>query len=90
MLKTMLDFGAKVNACGPESMTPLHHVAQYRTPDYAVLLLEHDADVNALTRDGKTPLTMAILYNNHDGLQVSLDHWFHYSFHTAGRYAEDS
>ena len=77
--KTILDFNANINACNPEGMTALHQVARCNTANHALLLLEHNADLNIRSNDGKTPLTVAITYNNHDVLQLLLDRWFQFS-----------
>ena len=77
--KTLLDFKANINACNPEGMTALHQVARCNTANHALLLLEHNADLNLRSKDGKTPLTVAITYNNHDVLQLLLERWFQFS-----------
>ena len=79
IVKHFLDFNADVNGCGPEGITPLHDVARSLGPHLALLLLEYKADLNATTRDGKTPITMAIMYNNHEVLKLLLDHWYQYT-----------
>ena len=40
--------------------------------------MENNANLNALTNDGKTPLTTAITHNNHDVLKTLLDCWSRY------------
>lgn len=79
LLKTLLDFGAHVEACGVDGVTPLLHVARKRGALYTTILLEHGANINAIARDDRTPLTTAIMFNNHDILQLLLDRWFEYS-----------
>ena len=50
-----------MNAAQVESgFTPLHEAALNGDIEFARLLLEHGADVNAKMKDGKTPLTFAV------------------------------
>jgi Ankyrin repeats (3 copies)/Ankyrin repeats (many copies) len=79
ILKTLLDFGADVEASGVEGITPLIHVARTDKADFALLLLEYGANINATSSLGQTPLTTAIAYNSHGVLQLLLDRWFEYS-----------
>ena len=78
-VKTLLDFNANIEGCGPEGLTALHQVARAGKADRVLLLLEYNANLNALSKDGKTPLTIAIMYNNHDVLQILLDRWFQFT-----------
>ncbi len=58
----VVDLKANVNARTIDGSTPLHYAAIKRRPGHlacARFLLEHGADVNAMTRTGITPLTMA-------------------------------
>ncbi|KAJ5937294.1 hypothetical protein N7454_004949 [Penicillium verhagenii] len=79
IVKHLLEFNADVNGCGPEGITPLHDVARSLGPHLALLLLEYKADLNVTTRDGRTPITMAIIYNNHEVLKLLLDRWYQYT-----------
>ncbi|KAJ5715265.1 ankyrin repeat containing protein [Penicillium malachiteum] len=45
---------------------------------HALLLLERNANPNAMMNDGKTPLTAAITYNNKGVLKVLLNSWNKY------------
>ena len=45
-------------------MTPLHFVSQTGNTEIMDLLIERGADINALNKDGNTPLMLA-LYTNH-------------------------
>ena len=57
----LIPHGAKVNAAQAESgFTPLHEAALNGDSEFARLLLDHGADVNAKMKDGKTPLTFAV------------------------------
>lgn len=79
ILKTLLDFGADVEASGVEGVTSLIHAARTDNISFAMVLLEYGADINATSTLGQTPLTTAIAYNSHDVLQLLLDRWFEYS-----------
>ncbi|KAI1386841.1 ankyrin repeat-containing domain protein [Hypoxylon trugodes] len=79
LIKTLLDFGAKVDACGVDGRTALIHAARINRPDFALLLLEHNADINAVSTAGHTPLTTAIMCNSHEVLKLLLDRWQDYN-----------
>lgn len=79
ILKTILDFGADVEASGIEGVTSLIHAARTDKVDFATLLLEYGANINASSTLGQTPLTTAIAYNSHGVLSLLLNRWFEYS-----------
>ena len=79
ILKTLLDFGANVESCGVDGMTPLIHASRRDNASFAFLLLEYGANINALNSAGQTPLTIAVAYNSHNVLRLLLDRWFEYS-----------
>ena len=79
ILKTLLDFGARVDSCGVDGMTPLIHASRRDNASFAILLLEYGANINATNSAGQTPLTTAIAYNSHNVLRLLLDRWFEYS-----------
>lgn len=79
LLKTLLDFGANIEAGNVDGVTPLLHVARGNSASHAMLLLEYGAEINVTSKDGRTPLTTAIIYNNHNVLQLLLDRWDEYS-----------
>lgn len=62
----------------PEGLTPLHSIARSRDATCALILLEHGTDLNALSNDGRTPLTTASIYNNHEVLELFLDRCYEY------------
>jgi ankyrin repeat protein len=78
LLKLLLDFEANPNACNPEGLTALHSVARTHNTECALLLLEYGADLNAISSNGRTPLTTAIIHNNHSVLQLFLDRCYEY------------
>ncbi|KAL8754782.1 MAG: hypothetical protein Q9199_004117 [Rusavskia elegans] len=78
LLKLLLDFEANPNACNPEGMTALHSVARTQDVNCALLLLEFGADLNAKSSNGRTPLTTAIIHNNHPVLQLFIDRCYEY------------
>ncbi|KAL9631549.1 MAG: hypothetical protein Q9164_005827 [Protoblastenia rupestris] len=73
VLKTLLDFGADIEASGVEGITPLIHAVRTDKFDFAMLLLEHGANLHATNTLEQTPLTTAIAYNSHRALQLLLD-----------------
>ncbi|KAI9746289.1 MAG: hypothetical protein M1835_002448, partial [Candelina submexicana] len=79
VLKTLLDFGANVESCGVDGMTPLIHASRRDNASFAFLLLEYGANINATNTAGQTPLTTAVAYNSHNVLRLLLDRWFEYS-----------
>ncbi|ETN40840.1 uncharacterized protein HMPREF1541_05120 [Cyphellophora europaea CBS 101466] len=78
LLKLLLERYAEPNACNPEGLTALHSVARTHNTDCALLLLEHSANLNAVSRSGQTPLTTAIKYNNHPVLRLFVDRCYNY------------
>lgn len=79
LLKSLLDFGADVDASGTDGKTALHHAARTDNSSFAMLLLEYGAHINAISADGSTPLTIAITYNSHNVLRLILERWHEYS-----------
>lgn len=79
LIKTLLDFDADVEACGVDGVTPLLHAARGKPVSFAKLLLDYGANINATAKEERTPLTTAIIYNNHDVLLLLLDRWFEYT-----------
>jgi len=57
-----LSAGAKVNSTDSDRLTALHLAAQEGCVDSVKVLLEHSADVTALSRHGDTPLSLAARY----------------------------
>ena len=78
LLKLLLDFEAFPNACNPEGLTALHSVARTHNTECALLLLEYGADLNATSSNGRTPLTTAIIHNNHPVLQLFVERCYEY------------
>ena len=78
VLKTLLDFGADLEARSPDGETPLLAVARAQSNLLALVLMESGADLNARSSDGRTPLTAAIAYNNHGVLRMLLTRWHEY------------
>lgn len=73
LLKSLLDFGADVDSSGVDGKTALIHAARTDNASFAMLLLEYGADINATATGGSTPLTITIIYNSHNVLQLILD-----------------
>ncbi len=76
MLELLLVFGADPNAYNPEGLTALHAVARTQNVDCALTLLNFGADMNAVSTSGRTPLTTAVIHNNHVVLRLFLDCYY--------------
>ncbi len=57
--RTLIEYGADVNAKAENDLTPLHTAAARGNLESARLLLEHGADINAMSKDGKPPIAWA-------------------------------
>ncbi|KAL9084863.1 MAG: hypothetical protein Q9159_004984 [Coniocarpon cinnabarinum] len=79
IIKTLLDFGANPDSRGVDRMTSLIHAARRDNYSFALLLLEHSANINAISSSNMTPLTAAVTNNSHNVLKLLLDRWFEYS-----------
>lgn len=75
LIKTLLDFGAQVDACGVDGHTALIHAARTDNRPFALVLLVHNANINWVTTSGHTPLTTSIMCNSHGVLQLLLNRW---------------
>ena len=62
-VKVAVELGADVNATDPGGNTALHGAAWIRSTKIIQFLADHGADVNALNRQGQSPLYIA----DHDG-----------------------
>lgn len=79
VMKTLLDFGADTEASGVDKTTALVHTSRTDNVNFAMLLLEYGANINAATATGQTPLTTAITFNSHRVLRLLLERWYDYS-----------
>ena len=61
-----------INETDSNGWTPLHEGARAGHTDIVKLLVHHEADINALTKDGKSPLYIAAASNGKDHPIVSL------------------
>ena len=57
--RTLIEYGADVNAKAENDLTPLHTAAARGNLEMATLLLDQGADLNATTKDGKTAMAYA-------------------------------
>ncbi|KAI1680253.1 Ankyrin repeat protein [Pyrenophora tritici-repentis] len=73
MMKLLLEHGAKVDACNPEGRTALHTVASMQNVECAEILLTYGADIGCISSNGHSPLTTAVIYNNHAVLKLFID-----------------
>jgi ankyrin repeat protein len=72
LIKTLLNFGADVDACGVDGRTALIHAARINKADFALLLIQGGANINHTSSAGHTPLTTAVVFNSHDVLKLLL------------------
>ena len=63
-----------MNAKDRFEWTPLHEASKRGNFEIAKLLLEHDVDVNARTKEGITPLYFATTFNNITTINLLLSH----------------
>lgn len=75
LIRSLLDFGADVDASGVDGCTPLIHAARTDNVAFAQLFVEHNGNVNATSTAGQTPLTTAIANNSHRVLKLLLSRW---------------
>lgn len=68
-MATLIARGARVRRPG---WTPLHYAASGQEPQAIALLLAHDADIDARSPNGSTPLMMAAGYGAIDGADLLL------------------
>jgi hypothetical protein len=68
-----------VDACGVDGRTSLIHAARTNNGPFALVLLENNANINAIATNGQTPLTTAITNNSHQVLKLLLDRWADFS-----------
>lgn len=73
MIKLLLKFGANVDACNPEGRTALQTVASMQNVECADILLTYGADLGHISSNGRSPLTTAIIDNNHAVLKHFVD-----------------
>ena len=66
LIKYLLDKIENIDPCDSNGETPLHKacvLAKFKT---AKLLIRNGADVNAITNDGESPLTLLSSHGKHD------------------------
>ncbi|KAL2903975.1 Ankyrin repeat domain-containing protein 2A [Bienertia sinuspersici] len=68
--QVLLEAGAKVDALDKNKNTALHYAAGYGRKECVALLLENGAAVTLQNLDGKTPIDVAKLNNQHEVLKL--------------------
>lgn len=73
-VKTLISFGASVNAVGDLGSTPLHYAASRGLADIARQLLQAGADVSIRNEFGQTALDLAELRKRHEVVKILKAH----------------
>lgn len=77
IMELLINHGAKIDACNPEGRTALQTITGLtdaaRALDCAIILLDHGADPDQTSSNGKSPLIMAICDNHHDMLKLFIE-----------------
>ena len=79
LLQYLLTHGAQVDGTGVDGNTALIHAARKDNVRFAMLLLDYNANINAVNINRQTPLTTAIMYNSHVVPELLLAHWEEFS-----------
>ena len=75
VMEYLIQQGADVNACDPEhKYTGLMEAACYNHADAAQMLLDAEADINMVNKNGRTALMEAVIAQATDTLQVLATH----------------
>lgn len=75
-VEALLEFGAKIDSVSPKNETALHKCCHRGWVSYlncVKLFISMKFDVNAVTKDLETPLSIAIKFNNLEAAQLLLD-----------------
>ena len=67
MVKLLINFGAKIDACNPEGLTALHAAARMQNVECAKCadtLLACGADIDNISSNEHPPLMTAIIHNH--------------------------
>ena len=73
IVKLLLQYGAEIDAYNPEGQTALHAAIITQNVECAAILLESGASLENVARNGRTPLTIAIIHNSHAVLKLFVD-----------------
>ena len=63
--RRLLELGANVNEKDKDDATPLHLASHYKRLEIVQVLLDHGANIDIVNGQGKTPLQIAIVGNDH-------------------------
>ena len=72
--RTLLKYGAEVNALDAEDSTPLHWASEGGHKEVVLVLLEHGADANSRNKKKSTPLHLASQWGHVEVALVLLKH----------------
>jgi hypothetical protein len=73
IIKLLIKFSAKVDACNLEGRTALYLIASMQNVKCADILLSYSADLGYISNNGYLLLITAIIYNNHTVLKLFMD-----------------
>ena len=72
-MKTLIMHGADIETQDDEGWRPIHWAAHEDQPAFLNILLENQAESNAVDKLGRGPLQLAMLRNRHQAMQVLVD-----------------
>ena len=70
MVALLIQHGAEIDAYNPEGRTALQTAAKMRNFECAQILLQGGADLQHISTNGHSPLSMAIMHNSHAVLRL--------------------
>lgn len=75
LIRSLLEAKAEMNVAeGKSGITPLHYAAGRASPEIALFLLQHNADIHAKTSGGRTPITFAAQLHGAETIVALLRH----------------
>ena len=72
-IRTLLDYGADINSQNTFGSTPLHQASRRNRSMNLSYLISMGANINGVTSEGYTALTLAICFRSHDALRILVE-----------------